>query len=70
MIKRQTFRVLITEGLHYCCPWAFFRLHKRTGAIAATLGLTDRAVRKQKAAFKRKEFACETCKNCLKGRLL
>lgn len=64
--SRQTFRLLITEGLHYCCPWAFFKLYKRTALIAERLGLSTRAIRMQKARFKAGEFSCEDCANCLK----
>lgn len=69
---RVTFKSLVTgkHGLNYCCVWAFFKLHKRTGLIAARLGLTDRAVRYNKARFKSGEFACEKCEKCLKGKLL
>ena len=71
--QRQTVKRLITEprpyGLGYCCIYAFFRLFKRTGLIAARLGLTDRAIRYHKMAYKDGDMHCEKCPNCLKGRL-
>lgn len=67
---RVTVRSLICEGgLGYCCPYAFFRLHKRTGLIAERLGVCDRAVRYHKEAFKNGEYKCEGSEKCLKGRL-
>lgn len=42
----------------YCCPYAFFRLYKRTGLIAARLGVTERTVRRWKAKFRTKELSC------------
>ena len=68
--RRQTVKRLVTEGLGYCCLWAFFKLHKRTGMIAERLGVTDRAVRYHKMAFKDGNLSCEKCQKCLKGRLL
>ena len=69
MAQRQTIRELITAGLHYCCPYAFFRLNKRTEQIALRLGVSTRAVRYWKMAFKQGDMRCEGCKKCLKGRL-
>jgi hypothetical protein len=69
MPKRILIRDLITSGLNYCCPYAFFRKNKRTGLIAARLGVTDRAVRYWKMAFKDNCLSCEKRENCLKGRL-
>lgn len=67
--KRETVHSLICDGLGYCCEFAFFRLNKRTGLIAARLGVTDRAIRYHKAAFKAGEFRCKNAAKCLKGRL-
>jgi len=69
MAKRILFRDLVTQGLGYCCVWGFFKKHKRTGLIAARLGVTDRTVRYHKMAFKEGCLACEKKANCLKGRL-
>jgi len=69
MPKRILIKDLITSGLKYCCPYGFFKMHKRTGLIAARLGVTERAVRYWKMAFKQGDLKCEGCKNCLKGRL-
>ena len=67
-MTRQTLKLLITEGLGYCCEFAFFKLHKRTSLIADRLGVSDRAVRYHKMAFKQGDLKCEACKKCLKGR--
>lgn len=73
-MARQTFKVLVTAptakgGLGYCCLYAFFRLFKRTGLIAARLGMDDRTVRYQKARFRSGEYQCEKLDCCLKGKL-
>jgi hypothetical protein len=60
---------MICEGLGYCCEYAFFRLHKRTGLIAARLGVEDRTVRYHKMAFKDGKLKCQHAEKCLKGRL-
>ncbi len=42
---------MICTDLHYCCLWAFFKLYKQTGLIAARLGVSSRAIRYLKARF-------------------
>lgn len=69
-MPRVLFKNLISDGLGYCCEWAFFKLHKRTGAIAERLGLETRTVRYHKRAFKDGCLSCEKKGNCLKGRLI
>lgn len=69
--RRQTIKRLVTEGLHYCCLWAFFKRNwRRTQVIADRLGCSTSAIRYAKASFKAGELKCENCKNCLKGRLV
>lgn len=61
---RQTIKLLVTEGLGYCCLWAFFRLfpsRRETSLIADRLGVSDRAVR----YARNNAGKCEKCKNCL-----
>lgn len=58
---------LITQGLGYCCLWAFFTLFKRTGLIAIRLGVTPQTIRRYKARFRGGEFKCkEDCQRCMK----
>lgn len=52
-------------GLGYCCPYAFFRVNRRTGAIATRLGLAERTIRVWKAKFKAKEIVCSEASNCM-----
>jgi len=62
---------LITDGLGYCCEawfWARFK-DVSTELIAARLGVTDRAVRKHRAAFRRGEMQCENLATCLNRRV-
>lgn len=64
---RGDFEKLVCDGLGYCCRWAFFKYgSKRTGMIAARLGISDRAVRYQKSAFRSGDLKCECKSNCLK----
>jgi len=68
--KRATFARLVCDGLGYCCPYGFFRFgSRRTGAIAARLGLSDRAIRYQKATFRAGNMVCAGNANCLKEAL-
>lgn len=62
---------LITDGLGYCCEawfWTHFK-EVSTELIAARLGVTDRAVRKHRAAFRRGEMKCENQATCLSKRI-
>lgn len=58
---------LICDGLGYCCEWKFFSLYRRTAVIADRLGVTDRAVRNHKRAFREGKLKCLCEKNCMKG---
>lgn len=57
---------LVTDGLHYCCPWAFFSIFRKTPEIAARLGVCDRTVRRAKANVDDGKWKCEGCTNCMK----
>ena len=57
-------RTLITKGLGYCCPWAFFHFHKKTALIADRLGVSTRAVQRVKKEV-RECGDCEKRPNCL-----
>lgn len=50
----------LIASLHYCCPYAFFRLFKQTGLIAARLGLSERTVRR----WKHRPKTCEKLACC------
>jgi hypothetical protein len=64
-IPRDTVHQLITSGLGYCCPWMFFHLFRKTGMIAARLGVTERAVRYAKKRVKEGEWVCEGHPTCM-----
>jgi hypothetical protein len=67
--KRITLRHLICDGLGYCCEWAFwsyFKMPRHTPLIAERLGVTERAVQKRRAAWRRKELRCEACAKCMR----
>lgn len=56
-MTRPTIRSMVTQDLHYCCLWFFFSRFRRTGLIAARLGVSPQAVR-----------ACRsTCGGCAGG---
>lgn len=61
---------LITDGLGYCCEAWFWERFKdvTTELIAARLGVSDRAVRKHRAAFRRGELVCQEKAKCLNKR--
>lgn len=63
---RITIKRLIISDLRYCCAWAFFRLYADPSLIAARLGVTDRGVRKARAAAARE--GCLGCARCLRKR--
>ena len=66
--KRLTVSLLICgrDGLGYCCEWLFFTQFRKTSFIADRLGVTSRAVRIHKAAFRGGELECEGRLNCMK----
>lgn len=64
-MPRITIHSLVTKDLGYCCLYAFFRLYRQTGVIATRLGVTDRAIRKHKEAFRAGELRCGKCKTCM-----
>jgi hypothetical protein len=68
-ISRGTIHHLITSGLGYCCPWMFFHLFRKTGVIAARLGVTERAVRYAKKRVKEGEWVCEGHPTCMCKRM-
>ena len=60
---------LVTEGLGYCCLYAFFSLYTETELIALRLGVTSRAIRYNKERFSEGEFSCCNGAKCLKSKL-
>ena len=44
-MPRITIISMITKDLHYCCAWFFFTRFRKTGMIAARLGVSPQAVR-------------------------
>lgn len=58
------FRDLITTGLHFCCPYAFFRVYRNTTVIADRLGCTAGTVRDHKRIFRDHGYKCEQATDC------
>lgn len=65
------FNKLVHEELGFCCFWAFFKVHKPvpTGMLAAGLGLSRRTVQTYRQPFRRGEYKCLKCENCLNTRI-
>lgn len=63
---RALIPTLITDGLGYCCPWAFFHIFRKTPEIAARLGVSERTVRREKARVDDGEEKCKECARCMK----
>lgn len=63
--NRVQIKTLLCDGLGYCCPYAFFRLYKRTAMIADRLGVTPRAIRYWKAKYRAGELQCERKDRCM-----
>jgi Fe-S-cluster-containing dehydrogenase component len=68
--NRSQFEKLVCVGMGYCCPYAFFRVNKRTGAIATRLGQTPRTIRLWKAKFNAGELKCGKLEACMKQQLI
>lgn len=66
--------VPLIESLGYCCPWAFLRCHnalgqKKTGLIAARLGVNRKTVSRLKDAVRSGQFGCSHSETCLYARI-
>lgn len=48
-MTRPTVEGMVTKDLGYCCLWFFFTRFRKTGTIAARLGVSPQAVRQNKA---------------------
>lgn len=67
---RPTVEALVTQGLGYCCLWAFFRLFRRTAMIAERLGVSPRAVRYWKSLYNSGALRCQRCPRCMRTAVL
>lgn len=67
IIRVNSTEYLITTGLGYCCMWKFFSLYHDTALIAARLGVSERSIRRYKAAAAEGELCCNDCPNCMKS---
>jgi len=64
--RPNDFKSLVTNGLGYCCEWAFFNLFidKPSSLIADRLGITKRAVNIHKRAWKEGRTTCQELPVC------
>lgn len=63
-------KLLITEGLGYCCVWAFFCCYSRTQVIADRLGCQRRVVQEWRRRFREGELGCAGCDKCMREALV
>lgn len=68
-MPRLSVKSLITQDLGYCCLWFFFTRYKKTGLIAARLGVTERAVRYAKAEVRSGCSKCEGREACMNAKI-
>lgn len=48
-MARPTVLSMVTGDMRYCCLWFFFSRFRRTGLLAARLGVSPQAIRQNKA---------------------
>ena len=58
---RPTVISMITQDLGYCCGWFFFSRFRKTGLVAARLGVSPQAIRQNKATC----GGCKHAENCM-----
>lgn len=65
-------RQLVCDGLHYCCPFAFFAVMKKrdSSVIADRLGCQVRTVQEWRRRFRAGEIYCEKAEKCYYEQLL
>lgn len=49
-MTRPTVESMVTKDLGYCCLWFFFSRFRKTGLVAARLGVSPQAIRQNKAS--------------------
>jgi len=67
--RGQSIKEMVTQDLGYCCLPFFFSRYKKNALIAARLGVSDRAVRYNRAEVLASRVTCENCSGCLEKRL-
>jgi hypothetical protein len=60
-MTRPTVHSMVTQDLGYCCLWFFFSRFRKTGVIAARLGVSSQAIRQNKASC----GGCKQAENCM-----
>jgi hypothetical protein len=68
-MPKLSIKLMVVKDLGYCCPWFFFKHFRKTGLIAARLGVTERAVRYIKAEVRSGEETCKNCATCLHAKV-
>lgn len=69
MSKKPLTEQLITDGLGYCCPYAYFSLFRQTRLISARLGICRGQVKVWKARYNNGELTCQCNGKCVKDKL-
>lgn len=60
-MTRPTVERMVTQDLGYCCLWFFFSRFRKTGLVAARLGVSPQAIRQNKATC----GGCKSAPNCM-----
>ena len=60
-MTRPTVLSMVTQDMGYCCLWFFFSRFRRTGLIAARLGVSPQAIRQNKASC----GGCQSKASCM-----
>lgn len=64
-MRTEFLRLITTEGLGYCCLWAFFELYPQTEAVAERLGVSPTTVKRWRRRWRAGQLHCTAAPNCL-----
>lgn len=60
-MTRPTVLSMVTQDMGYCCLWFFFSRFRKTGLVAARLGVSPQAIRQNRATC----GGCKQAANCI-----
>ena len=69
MSKKPLTEKLITDGMGYCCLYAYFSLYRQNRLIAARLGIHRWTVWYWKRKYDNGELTCQCNGKCMKDKL-
>lgn len=68
-LSRGNANTLITRDLGYCCEWFFLFHYTDTRLVCARLGISERTLRRRRAAMRRGEVTCTCAPTCIRNLL-